>query len=582
MPYDDVATTATVPLSPHSVGVRDGIPSLLILVVDDDALQRRLLFSMLRRAGHRVVEAVDGREGVHRFLETRPDVVLLDLFMPVMDGLEAARLIKEQCTDRFVPVIFLTGETDSAVLRKCVDIGGDDFLSKPAEATVLEAKITSLWRIRALHDEVVRHNILIAEQQAHLHAELLAAERIMRNITGRGYKDSACLRTRLSPMSLFNGDLVIAARTPDKALNVLVADFMGHGLPAAIGAIPASEVFYAMTAKGAGIDAIAVELNRKLRSVLGAGMFCAAVLLSLDNTRQVIEIWNAGLPDVLVIDGAVIKERFPSSRVSLGVMDVDRSYGATQSYHYSGSERVLVYTDGVIEARDVEGNLFDEECLARAIGRASDIVTAFDAIIEDLAVFKGAESNNDDTTLVELNPASEVFEIGEPPGAGRPRAGWGLRFEFMSEMIREVEPLNVVSDALVGVGVTASERFALLSVLSELFGNALDHGLLGLDSRIKDGPNGFVEFYELRSARLQNLDSGKISVDVRRESGTEDLVVIVEDTGPGFDISAIKACDGASHSMHGRGMSIVKSLCKDVRFLEPGNKVRAVISPVQL
>jgi hypothetical protein len=82
----------------------------------------------------------------------------------------------------------------------------------------------------------------------------------------------------LSLMALFSGDVLLAAPTLSGGLQVMLGDFTGHGLPAAIGAIPVSDIFYAMTAKGFSIGDIVAELNQKLRTILPTGLFCAACL----------------------------------------------------------------------------------------------------------------------------------------------------------------------------------------------------------------------------------------------------------------------------------------------------------------
>jgi anti-sigma regulatory factor (Ser/Thr protein kinase) len=115
-------------------------------------------------------------------------------------------------------------------------------------------------------------------------------------------------------------------------------------------------------------------------------------------------------------------------------------------------------------------------------------------------------------------------------------------------------------------------------VLAELFNNALDHGLLALDSRIKNQPDGFERYAQLRQAKLQALTDGHISLQLERiGSGARALLkVTVTDSGPGFDQRALSAAvtpDGSTYS--GRGLTLVRRLCASLRFNERGNEVVA-------
>ncbi|MFT5208891.1 MAG: CheY-like chemotaxis protein [Flavobacterium sp.] len=115
--------------------------SLKILVADDNDTDRLILSTILKKEGHEVVQAVNGREAVDLFSSSRPHLVLLDAIMPELDGSGAAREIKNIAGEDLVPIIFLTSLTDAESLASCLDAGGDDFLSKPYQRVILKAKI---------------------------------------------------------------------------------------------------------------------------------------------------------------------------------------------------------------------------------------------------------------------------------------------------------------------------------------------------------------------------------------------------------------------------------------------------------
>ena len=112
--------------------VRPAIPAhSCVLVVDDDDTNRLVLEALLSDAGHRVIEARHGAEAVELYRQHRPDAVLMDVMMPVMDGYEASRRIRALAGRHFVPIIFLTALSDDKSLARCIEAGGSDFLTKP-------------------------------------------------------------------------------------------------------------------------------------------------------------------------------------------------------------------------------------------------------------------------------------------------------------------------------------------------------------------------------------------------------------------------------------------------------------------
>src|SRR5690625_5442789 len=119
---------------------------LTILVADDTQTDRLILTSIVESEGHRVLSARDGLEELELYERERPDLVLLDVLMPRLTGLGAARKINTLAGEELVPIIFLTSLTDTESLVQCLDAGGDDFLSKPYNRVILQAKIKSFYR----------------------------------------------------------------------------------------------------------------------------------------------------------------------------------------------------------------------------------------------------------------------------------------------------------------------------------------------------------------------------------------------------------------------------------------------------
>ena len=158
---------------------------LRCLVVDDEAVNRMVLSAMLRGQGFEIIEAEDGERGVEICRTLVPDLIFMDIMMPTMDGFEATTRIKEMLGDVFVPVIFLTAISDEIQLRRCIEVGGDDFLTKPYSRTLLQAKIDAALRVRAMHLDLARQRDELASYRNRQQRDLEVAKRILDNVGTR-------------------------------------------------------------------------------------------------------------------------------------------------------------------------------------------------------------------------------------------------------------------------------------------------------------------------------------------------------------------------------------------------------------
>lgn len=153
-------------------------------------------------------------------------------------------------------------------------------MAKPYSAVILGAKIRAMDRLRRLQATVLEQRDQITRHHHHLLNEQRVAKAVFDKVAHSGCLNASNIRYLQSPYALFNGDLLLAAFTPSGDMHVLLGDFTGHGLPAAVGAMPLAEVFYGMTAKGYGLVEMLREMNAKLKRILPVDMFCCALLLN--------------------------------------------------------------------------------------------------------------------------------------------------------------------------------------------------------------------------------------------------------------------------------------------------------------
>jgi putative two-component system response regulator len=125
-----------------------------ILVVDDEDRNLRLMEALLLPLGHEVILACDGREALKKVKSFPPDMILLDIMMPEMDGFETARRLKGDKETQIIPIVMVTSLNEVEDRVKALEAGADDFLNKPVEKTELIARVDSLLKVKAYHDHI--------------------------------------------------------------------------------------------------------------------------------------------------------------------------------------------------------------------------------------------------------------------------------------------------------------------------------------------------------------------------------------------------------------------------------------------
>ncbi|WP_339453658.1 ATP-binding SpoIIE family protein phosphatase [Pseudomonas sp. EA_5y_Pfl2_R50] len=552
---------------------------LTILIAEDSAADRLLLSTIVRRQGHEVLTAANGAEAVELFRSQQPDLVLMDAMMPVMDGFEAARQIKALAGETLVPIIFLTSLTESEALVRCLEAGGDDFLAKPYNQVILAAKIKAMDRLRRLQATVLQQRDLIARHHDYLLNEQRVAKAVFDKVAHSGCLSAPNIRYLQSPYALFNGDLLLAAYTPAGDMHVLLGDFTGHGLPAAVGAMPLAEVFYGMTAKGYGLAETLREMNAKLKRILPVDMFCCATLLCLSFQRRSVEVWNGGMPDGY-LHRIATGERVPlaARHLPLGVLSPQVFDDSTQVHKMAAGDRVFLLSDGVIDTSDAGDQLFGVERLQQVFAANREPDRLFEDIEQALQDFRGEA--RDDVSMVEVsllevaqvNPSAPVYSDS---GQSCP-LDWSVSFEFRGATLKRFNPLPYLLQLLLEVHGLRAQSGALYSVLAELYSNALEHGVLGLDSSLKRDASGFARYYEQRNERLEALQDGYVRVHLqvqpRGEGGC--LVIRVEDSGQGFDVDRVMARPLESVRLSGRGVSLVRQLGRNASWSDGGRSAR--------
>ncbi|MBI4696452.1 MAG: SpoIIE family protein phosphatase [Gammaproteobacteria bacterium] len=548
----------------------------LALIVDDEATNRLVLRAMLSEHGFETVEATTGAEAVEACTARTPDIIFMDVMMPIMDGYEATQRIKANPANLAVPIIFLTAVTEEPQLKHCIDVGGDDFLTKPYSRILLKAKIDAARRSRDLHRTLLRQRNELSLYQVQTQHDMETARRLLENINARIHLAARNLKYLLRPMETLNGDIILAARKPSGEQCFLVGDFTGHGLPAALGAFTAQGVFTSMATKGFPLLEIAVELNRKLNGLLPVGRFLSACLIELNHDTGLLAVCNAGMPDlVAVAPGGELESTFPSTHVPFGILPPDEFRATSTTLLMEAGDRIYAYSDGLVEAHNPEGELYGSPRLLDKLTGTPRAAT-FDAVVESLGLHVREAQQSDDISFLEVERLTEASRVevadGGPQRVEKRAARWSFELELDVAALRGPDPVPAIVQTFDTVQGLAPHRTPLYAVLVELYSNALEHGILQLDSGLKHRHHGFAEYYAERQRRLETLADACVVFSCRHEpvTGGGRLELRVSHTGKGFDAAGASRELATNDGYSGRGIRLIRSLCESLEYLDGG------------
>ncbi len=549
-----------------------------IVIADDNNTDRLILKRIIHTYGdHEVFAAADGSEAVALFKDVKPDIVLLDALMPVMDGYKAAVEIRKAAGEELVPIIFLTSLTEASALARCLEVG-DDFLTKPYNKIILEAKIKAFERMKHLHDQVRIQRNEIQAFSDHMIHEQEVAKRLFDNIAHSGNLEQKNIKYLLSPMSIFNGDILLVARTPSDLTHIMLGDFTGHGLPAAIGALPVADIFYGMTAKGFAIVDIISEINHRLSDILPTGVFCCATICEISYRDNSLTYWSGGIPHGYIVrpDQGIVNE-IESRHLPLGVIEPETFSVETDILRFNEGDKLYLISDGLLESESPDGEMYGDGRIRGILNEQSNAEdTGFSGLLQAVQEFTQSEEQRDDYTLIEyeLNESLDKSEFEDLKRRNQRKVplAWAIEYNFHISSLRHFDPLPLVLQILNECPGLADHRGRVFTILAELYSNALDHGVLNLDSELKSTAQGFAEFYSTKKRLMDTLTEGNIAIRLSHQptkNGGE-LIITVVDDGQGFDVDSIKT-DKNEYS--GRGLSLVNSLCSNISFANSGRQV---------
>ncbi len=408
---------------------------------------------------------------------------------------------------------------------------------------------------------------------------------IMSRINYAYLTSDPAVRLQINPAAHYSGDLILVSRTPSNTLHIMLADAVGHGLIAAMNLLPLSQIFNAMSKKGFTVSRIAEEVNAKIHRLMPIDRFIGAALVSIDFRNQVVEVWNGGVPAPILMraDGSIL-HRWKSRNLPLGILDESAFSSEVESIRYSEDCQLFLFSDGLPEAEAPDGRQFGKERLVQVL-EATAPESRFDALMSALTEHLAGSAAHDDVSIAMVNIAiseDQQAAVEQSPAATQQETAafsqWRIAMHLEEHELKYLGAIPLIAEIVSRIHTAAEHYSPLYVILSELFNNALDHGLLQLDSGIKQGEDGFDNYLRLRENRLRALTGGWIDIEIENVAidGKYGIKMRVVDSGNGFDYSALN--DDAllrPQGQYGRGLALVRSMADRLEFSGKGNDVAA-------
>jgi sigma-B regulation protein RsbU (phosphoserine phosphatase) len=364
-----------------------------VLVVDDDENNSLICKINLEQLGYTVILAADGQEGLDLAISEDPDLILLDIMMPRLDGYQVLRALRQNLQTMDILVIMLTAKTDAMAteIEKTLSAGADDYVRKPYQLAELMARVRNLIRRRLLEKERAAD----LQDAAKVQVKFLTNNEESGDILKNAGLNAVFFN---KPATDISGDFWFPKKMSTGKAGLFVADTCGHGVFAAIMSMRILAIIDHCPAPSMHPSEFLTNLNTDIYGLLSPERsFVAGMYFIFDQKKFVFS--NAGQPMPLLLrDGKVIELK--SSGSPLGIFP-ELNAGEVE-HDFRKGDRLIIYTDGLIEEVNAAGEPFDGERVIACLQKNCElpIEDLRDTLISDMRKCVNSKFNDDVTIII--------------------------------------------------------------------------------------------------------------------------------------------------------------------------------------
>lgn len=544
-----------------------------ILIIEDDSLFAEILQTFLDDKGCNTMVADTISSAKLHLSGSVFDFILLDNHLPDGDGINFIPHIRELSYQ--VPLMMITGEDNQIVMSGAFDKGADDFLIKPLSMDLLWKKIE---RCRSLYDKEInlerqtkRLEKLVNQQEQEEQLARYVYEHVAATISSEG----DCIDTYIQSSSSFNGDMFICETAPNGNRFVILADATGHGLAAAISILPLVATIRAMIRKGLSLAHIIHEANKKLHVELPDDKFVTLIGVEINFHQQHLQLFNGGMPDVIALISNKTIVRYPSKSMALGILDPEDFDPAIMTLDTGPIDNLFFFSDGLIEQPNPLGEAFGMSRLLEVLHNYDQKEPIVSRVVNEFTVFNEMQELIDDLSMCDLQVAKlmdkHLYEDKKGIVLEHGRIVADIQIE--GELLANADIVGCLDSLMRNADVVGDLRQRAFTVFAELISNGLDHGILDLDSDLKNDFAGFAEYLQLKEERLAAIpEDAKLGMKLVFTPSTNEIEFEITDSGKGYDLSSVDKVN--DEKLSGRGVELINKLCKKVEVFAPGNKTK--------
>jgi phosphoserine phosphatase RsbU/P len=372
-----------------------GLSESRILIVDDAKTNIDILVEALRD-DYKLSVALDGAAALRSIAKNPPDLVLLDIVMPGLDGFEVCRQLRARESTRELPIMFLSALEDVKDKTRGFEVGGNDYLTKPFEVLEVKARVRSLLKAKAYTDairEAMARDLLIAReiQMGILPTDLAAA-------TSDTDLDVYAI---IEPAQKVGGDLYEVLRASDERLVVALGDVSGKGIPAALFMAVAVTVLRTLARHFVDPAEILTRLNNELVERNPRGMFVTLQCLVFDLEHRTVSCAGAGHHQLAILSpGRPPRLACRSTGMPVGLMPFNPI--ERETFPLEPGDTFVLFSDGVSEAMNNEEDFYGHERLLAALSDSAGASPAavVTRVLEDVRAFAAGANQSDDIAIL--------------------------------------------------------------------------------------------------------------------------------------------------------------------------------------
>jgi sigma-B regulation protein RsbU (phosphoserine phosphatase) len=369
-----------------------------VLIVDDTRTNLDLLSNGLR-GEHQISVALNGEAALEAAARTPPDLVLLDIMMPGLDGYEVCRRLRAQSETAEIPIIFLSSLDEVQNKARGFEAGANDYVTKPFELLEVKARVRSLLKAKAYSDAV-------KEQMA---SELRVARDIQMGMIpqdfGRWLKDYGVeVAGSLEPAREVGGDLYCVFPAGPDRLFLAMGDVSGKGIPAALFMVRVTSFLQLLARDVAEPERILERLNNELAADNPSGMFVTLAVAVFERRTRRLSLANGGQTrPILLRANEPARWVVDQLGTALG-LEPDLTFHRSELELCPG-DNLLLYTDGVNEAFNSEGECYGNERLIAELSPWSDqpAKSLVSQLCNRVRTFAAGAPQSDDITVLALH-----------------------------------------------------------------------------------------------------------------------------------------------------------------------------------